>query len=151
MIKRKQARIWTKLQRAEARLPTGDAAQRNHALDRIYADLVANSSLGSFASSERSRQPIGTKIARDVLDWLGEQRRLERALFNAKMRSAGLRLFAPLQDVGILIRVGRLIGHRQVIIVCDCPDYNPHDAGSADDGQAQRGLVVLLTSNSSDS
>lgn len=109
-IERQQARLWAEVQQVEARPPTGDGAQRNRALDRIYADLVANSAMNSFCSSERSRQLVGTKTARDILDWLEEQRRLERAVLYAKMRSAGLYLFAPWQDVGVLVRVGRLLG-----------------------------------------
>ena len=110
VIEREQARLWAELQQVEAALPTGDVAQRNRALNRIYADLVANSAMSSFCSSERSRQMVDTKTARNLLGWLEEQRRLERAVLYAKMRSAGLYLFAPWQDVGILIRVGRLLG-----------------------------------------
>ena len=107
---RVEAQLWADLRRVETRLPTGNVAQRNRALYRIYADLVANSAMSSFLSSERSRQLVTTKTARDVLGWLEEQRRLERVVFSTKLRSASLYLFAPWQDVGILIRVGRLLG-----------------------------------------
>lgn len=106
--KSEQARLWAKLRRAEARLPTGSVADRSRALDRIYADLVANSAVGSFASSERGRKLTDLATVHDMLVWAEEQRRLEKAIFFTKMRAAGLWIFAPLQDVGILVRLGRV-------------------------------------------
>jgi len=109
-VEREQARLWAKLQRAEKHLPKGNVAQRSRALDRMYADLVANSAIGSFASSERGQKLIDTTTGRDVYFWMEEQRRLEKALFSAKMRSARLWIFAPLHDVGVLVRLGRVLG-----------------------------------------
>jgi hypothetical protein len=42
--------------------------------------------------------------------WMEEQRRLENAFISAKMRSAGLWIFAPMHDVGALGRLGRVLG-----------------------------------------
>jgi hypothetical protein len=109
-VEREQARLWAKLQRAEKHLPTGNVAQRSRALDRMYADLVANSAIGSFASSERGQKLIDTTTGRDIYFWMEEQRRLEKAFFSAKMRSASLWIFAPMHDVGVLVRLGRVLG-----------------------------------------
>jgi hypothetical protein len=109
---REQARLWAKLERAERHIPTGNVAQRNRTLERIYADLVANSAVGFFASSERGRKLIDTRSGRDFYIWMEEQRRLEKAFFffQAKMRSAGLWIFAPMHDVGVPVRLGRVLG-----------------------------------------
>lgn len=109
-VVKEQARLWAKLERAEARLPKGDVARRSRALDRIYADLVAHSAIGSFAAGERGRQLLKANPGRDTLNWLEEQRRLEKAAFFAKIRSAGLWIFAPRHDIGILVCVGRVLG-----------------------------------------
>jgi hypothetical protein len=109
-VEKEQAQLWAKLERAERHIPRGNVAQRNRALERIYANLVANSAAGSFASSERGRKLIATRSGRDYYVWLEEQRRLEKAFFFAKMRSAGLWIFAPMHNVGVLVRLVRVLG-----------------------------------------
>jgi hypothetical protein len=89
-VENEQAQLWAKLERAERHVPRGNVAQRNRALERICADLVANSAVGSFASSERGHKLIATRSGRDYYVWLEEQWRLEKVFFFAKMRAAGL-------------------------------------------------------------
>jgi hypothetical protein len=108
-IEREQARLWAKLQRAEAQFSTGSIAQRSRALDCIYADLVANSAVGSFTiSSEHFPNLTDSVTTHGVLVWTKEQRRLEKAIFFTKFRAAGRWIYAPLQEVGTLVPLGRV-------------------------------------------
>jgi hypothetical protein len=99
-IEREQARLWAKLQRAEAQFPTGSIAQRSRALDCMYADLVANSAVGSFTSSEHFPKLTDSVTTHGVLVWTKVQRLLEKAIFFTKLRAAGRWINAPLQEVG---------------------------------------------------
>lgn len=108
-LEQEQARLWRKVQRVTANLSTGSVAQRTRALERLYADLVATSALSSFTSSDRGRQLFGDRTSREILQWAEEQRRLEMAVFYAKVRSAGLWIFATLGDVGVFTRLGKLL------------------------------------------
>lgn len=85
-----QARLWAKFKQAEARLPPSSVAERSRALDRIYADLVTNSAVGSFVSSERGRKLTELVTIHDMLAWTEEQRRLKKAIFFTKLRAAAL-------------------------------------------------------------
>lgn len=107
-IERDQARLWAKLQRAEVQFPTGSIAQRSRALDCIHADLVANSAVGFFISSEHFPKLTDSVTIHGVLLWTKEQRRLENAIFFTKLRAASRWIYALLQEVGTLVRLGRV-------------------------------------------
>lgn len=106
---RRRQKLWADLKRAEAELPAGDVLQRRRALERIYADLVVANALGLLFSSNRVRQFCEETDPRGFIRWWEEERELQKTLFLARVRSANLWICAPMNDVGLLRRLGRLI------------------------------------------
>jgi hypothetical protein len=108
--KQRQEKLWAALKRAEAQLPlTNDIPQRRRALDRIYADLVADNASSLATSSDHFRRVFQASDPRVLVRLMEETRRLENARFLARARAARLWVFAPMQDVGVFRRLGRLL------------------------------------------
>jgi hypothetical protein len=144
---REQARLWAKLERAERHIPTGNVAQRNRTLERIYADLVANSAVGFFASSERGRKLIDTRSGRDFYIWMEEQRRLDYAFFFFSSEDAfcwALDICAHARCWGSSPFRTSLGCYRLVANVRVCPGCNPDIAIIANGAQALSRPVILF-------
>ena len=104
--------LWAKVQRAEAQLSISmtDIPKRKRALERIYADLVAENAYNLTSSINSLREMYSATDQRDLIRLLEEEARRTKAYQEAKWRSVSLYLFAPPGDVGFLRRLGKLLG-----------------------------------------
>ena len=107
----KHEKLWDKVKRAEARLSITDVPQRRRALDRIYADLVAENAYNLTTTFDHLRNIHSATDQRKVIRMHEEEVQRARSFHAAKWRSVSLYLFAPLGDVGLFSRLGKLLGY----------------------------------------
>lgn len=86
-----------------------DIPQRRRALDRIYADLVATNALNGIISNESIQRLFERTDPRGIVRWIEDERQKHRMFFQSQARSARLWIFAPVEEVRVLSRLGSVL------------------------------------------
>lgn len=109
----RQEQQWEKVKRAEKQLSISmtDVPQRKRALERIYADLVAENAFHLTSSLTSLREIHSVTDQRELIRLHEEEVQRDKAWREAKWRSVSLYPFAPLGDVGFFRRLAKLLGY----------------------------------------
>jgi hypothetical protein len=109
----RQEQQWEKVKRAEKQLSISmtDVPQRKRALERIFADSVAENAFHLTSSLTSLREINSVTDQRELIRLHEEEVQRDKAWREARWRAVSLYLFAPPGDVGFFRRLGKLLGY----------------------------------------